>query len=80
MYMGPKVPYDLTGYTGITFWAMSSTTADNKLRVKIPMTDETKIADGGSCDEDRRRRQQVQRRLGAWCSRCRPTAPGRRSP
>jgi hypothetical protein len=50
-YSGPKVPYDLTGYTGITFWAMSSTTADNKLRIKVPMTDETKIADGGKCDE-----------------------------
>ena len=51
MYTGAKVPYDLTGFTGITFWAMSSMTADNKLRVKIPMTDETKIADGGKCDE-----------------------------
>jgi hypothetical protein len=52
MYTGPKVPYaDLSNYTGITFWAMSATTADNKLRVKLPMTDETKIADGGLCDE-----------------------------
>ena len=50
-YSGPKVPYDLTGYTGVTFWAMSSMTADNKLRVKLPMTDETKIADGGNCNE-----------------------------
>jgi len=50
-YFGPKIPYDLTGYTGITFWAMSSPTADNKLRVKLPMTDDTKIADGGNCDE-----------------------------
>jgi hypothetical protein len=51
MYTGPKVPYDITGFTGITFWAMSSMTGDNKLRVKIPMTDETKIVDGGKCDE-----------------------------
>jgi hypothetical protein len=51
MYVGNKVPYDVTPYTGITFWALSSATADTKLRVKIPMTDETKIADGGSCDE-----------------------------
>jgi hypothetical protein len=50
-YSGPQVPYDLTGYAGVTFWAMSSTTADNKLRVKFPMTDDTKIADGGNCDE-----------------------------
>jgi hypothetical protein len=50
-YSGPKVPYDLTGYTGITFWAASSTAGDNKLRVKLPMTDETKIADGGNCNE-----------------------------
>jgi hypothetical protein len=51
MYTGPKVPYDVTPYTGITFYAMTSATADTKLRIKIPMTDETKIADGGSCDE-----------------------------
>jgi hypothetical protein len=48
-YSGPKVPYDLTGYTGITFWAMSSTTGDVNLRVKLPMTDETKTGDGGNC-------------------------------
>jgi hypothetical protein len=50
-YSGPKVPYDLTAYQGITFWAASSPTGDNKLRVKLPMTDETKIADGGNCNE-----------------------------
>jgi hypothetical protein len=51
IYMGAKIPYDLTGYTGVTFWAMSSPTSDNKLRVKLLMTDETRIADGGNCDE-----------------------------
>ena len=51
MYTGPKVPYDLTGYTGITFWAMATAGSDTKLRIKLPMTDETKIVDGGNCDE-----------------------------
>jgi hypothetical protein len=57
-YMGPKVNYDLTGAKGITFWGMTSTTADNKLRIKLNMRAETKIADGGPgataptfCDE-----------------------------
>jgi hypothetical protein len=51
VYTGPRVPYDLTGYTGITFWARSASTADNMLRVKLLMTDETRIADGGNCNE-----------------------------
>jgi hypothetical protein len=51
-YDGPKVPYDLTGYTGFVFWAMSSPTADTHLRVKVNMTDETKDVDGGLCKED----------------------------
>ncbi len=50
-YTGPKVPYDLSAYKGISFWAMSDPTGDNKLRIKLPMTDETKVADGGLCDE-----------------------------
>jgi hypothetical protein len=50
IYTGPKVPYaDLGNYTGITFWAASATTADTNLRVKLPMTDETKTTDGGNC-------------------------------
>jgi len=48
-YTGPKVPYDLTGYTGITFWAMAAPGTDTKLRVKLPMTVETKTTDGGKC-------------------------------
>jgi hypothetical protein len=48
-YMGLKVPYDLTGYTGITFWAMAAPGTDTKLRVKLPMTVETKTTDGGKC-------------------------------
>ncbi len=48
-YTGPKVVYDLTGYTGITFWAMAAPGTDTKLRVKLPMTVETKTTDGGKC-------------------------------
>jgi len=51
MYTGAKVPYDLSAYKGITFYAMTTAAGDGKLRVKVPMTDETKIADGGKCDE-----------------------------
>jgi len=50
-YSGPKVPYDVTQYKGVTFWAQVTGTADTALRIKFPMTDETKIIDGGSCDE-----------------------------
>jgi hypothetical protein len=45
------LPYDLTGYSGITFWAMTSPTADNKLRFKVVMRGETLIREGGTCDE-----------------------------
>jgi hypothetical protein len=53
-YSGPKVPYDLTGYTGVTFWAAvtPNSDSDTALRIKFPMTDETKVADGGNCVED----------------------------
>jgi hypothetical protein len=44
-YEGVKVNYDLTGAKGITFWAATSATADGKLRVKVNMRTETKIAD-----------------------------------
>jgi hypothetical protein len=50
-YFGPKVPYDLTGYAGITFFAMAAPGSDTKLRVKLPMIDETAIADGGKCSD-----------------------------
>jgi hypothetical protein len=49
-YTGPRIPYDLTSYAGITFWVRSASTGDGRLRVKLPMTDETEIANGGNCD------------------------------
>jgi hypothetical protein len=50
-YMGPKVPYDITPYKGVTFLAMATVGTDTALRIKLPMTDETKIEDGGLCME-----------------------------
>jgi hypothetical protein len=50
-YMGKKVVYNVGAYTGITFWAMATTGSDTALRVKIPMSDETKVDDGGDCVE-----------------------------
>jgi hypothetical protein len=51
VYTGPKVPYDLTQYSGITFWAMATPGTDVQLRVKLPMTAETRVEDGGTCVE-----------------------------
>jgi hypothetical protein len=51
VYTGPKVPYDLTPFTGITFWAMAAPGTDVQLRLKLPMTAETRIEDGGRCTE-----------------------------
>jgi hypothetical protein len=50
-YNGPKVPYNVAPYIGVAFWAMAKEGTDTALRMKFPMTDETKIADGGDCDE-----------------------------
>jgi hypothetical protein len=50
-YMGPKVEYDVSAYKGIVFWAMATQGSDTHFRVKVNMSDETKIADGGKCDE-----------------------------
>jgi hypothetical protein len=50
-YTGPKVPYDVTAFTGVTFFAMATAGTDTALRIKLPMTDETKIEDGGLCME-----------------------------
>ena len=50
-YMGKKVAYNVGAFTGITFWAMATTGSDTALRVKIPMSDETKVEDGGDCVE-----------------------------
>jgi hypothetical protein len=49
MYTGAKVPYDIGAFKGITFYAMTTAAGDGKLRIKIPMTDETKTTDGGNC-------------------------------
>jgi hypothetical protein len=46
-----KHPYDLTGYTGLTFWAMSDANGYKGLRVRLPMTDDTNVTNGGNCDE-----------------------------
>jgi hypothetical protein len=50
-YTGSKVEYDVTSFTGVTFWAMAVSGTDTHLRLKFPMSDETKLADGGKCDE-----------------------------
>jgi hypothetical protein len=51
VYTGPKVPYDLTRFTGITFWAMATPGTDVQLRLKLPMRAETRVEDGGACVE-----------------------------
>jgi hypothetical protein len=51
IYTGPKVPYDIGAFSGVTFWAMASAGSDTALRIKFPMTDETKVEDGGTCVE-----------------------------
>jgi len=48
---GGKSVYDVTPFRGVTFWAMAGAGSDASLRMKFPMTDETKMADGGDCDE-----------------------------
>jgi hypothetical protein len=50
-YDGPKIEYDVSAYKGIVFWAMVAPGTDNHFRVKVNMSDETKIVDGGKCDE-----------------------------
>ena len=49
--MGPRVPYDVTPYKGVTFWARAAIGSDTALRIKFPMVDETKVEDGGHCSE-----------------------------
>jgi hypothetical protein len=44
---GAKVPYDVSTYKGISFWSRSD--KGSSMRFKMPMTDETKTGDGGSC-------------------------------
>jgi hypothetical protein len=50
-YMGKKVRYDITPYATLVFWARTESGKAIDLRVKLPMTDETKTVDGGDCDE-----------------------------
>jgi hypothetical protein len=50
-YTGKKVKYDVSAFTGVTFWAAASAGSDTALRIKLPMTDETKVEDGGDCVE-----------------------------
>jgi hypothetical protein len=42
-----KVPYDVSAYTGISFWIRAD--KGTSIRFKMPMTDDTKTTDGGSC-------------------------------
>jgi hypothetical protein len=51
IYSGPKVPYDLSAFKGVTFLAMAVVGTDTALRIKFTMTDETKVEDGGLCVE-----------------------------
>lgn len=50
-YTGPKVAGNVGAYTGITFWAMAAVDTDTHVRLKVPMTAETKVEDGGTCVE-----------------------------
>jgi hypothetical protein len=44
-----KVPYDVSMYTGISFWSRAD--KGTSMRFKMPMTDDTKTTDGGNCTE-----------------------------
>jgi hypothetical protein len=50
-YTGKKVAYNVGAFQGITFWARATAGSDTALRIKIPMSDETKVEDGGDCVE-----------------------------
>ena len=47
----PRVPYDLSGYAGISFWAMAMPGNSTMVRAKVVMRISTQIEDGGACDE-----------------------------
>jgi hypothetical protein len=47
----PRTTYDLTAYSGVTFWAMASLGTDTTVRLKMVMRASTQIQDGGTCDE-----------------------------
>lgn len=44
-----KTEYDVSMFTGIQFWARGEMGKTPSVRVKLPMTSETKVADGGDC-------------------------------
>jgi hypothetical protein len=48
---GPKLTYDVTPYTGVTFWGITMANGDGNLRIKFTMTEDTKVVEGGTCDE-----------------------------
>jgi hypothetical protein len=47
----PRTTYDLTGYSGVAFWAMASPGTDPIVRLKMVMRVSTQSIDGGTCDE-----------------------------
>jgi hypothetical protein len=48
---GPLIPYDVTSFSGVTFWAMAAAGTDANLRIKFPMTDDVGADNGGQCVE-----------------------------
>ena len=42
-----KTPYDVSAYKGVSFWSRAD--KGSSMRFKMPMTDETKTTDGGTC-------------------------------
>jgi hypothetical protein len=50
-YSGPAIPYDVTPFSGVTFWAMAAPRSETRLRIKFPMIDEVGVDNGGLCVE-----------------------------
>jgi hypothetical protein len=50
-YTGPRVPYDVSPWGGVTFWAMATSGTDGLLRFKMVMRSSTSTQAGGTCDE-----------------------------
>ena len=48
---GMQAAYDVTPFTGVTFWAMAAAGSDTALRIKFTMTDDTAPEFGGLCVE-----------------------------
>ena len=46
-----RMPYDLTGFTGVAFWAMASPGSEATIRAKVVMRVSTQTRDHGTCDE-----------------------------